>query len=349
MRIGVIGAGAIGGSLAAVLDRAGHEVVVTARGGHLAAIRRDGLRLDGAWGEHAARVEAAETLPGGIGPGRASAFDLVILSTKALDAAVALETNRQGLSGARVLVVQNGLDGLDEVRRLLPDSPATGALAVYAARLIEPGRVTVTTGGEFVLGDGERPSALARELAAVLDAAGAPAAAVSNFVGTQWTKLLINHVNALPAITGLSVQECCAHPELSAVIARSLKESIRVGRMLGVRFAPLQGFTPALVAFLRIAPARLGALVPQRMGARMGPVPNLGSTLQSIRRGVPTEIDALNGAVVARGAALGVPTPVNTLLVELVHRVEQTGEHVGVAELLERVDRVRGAAATPRS
>ena len=53
MRIGVIGAGAVGGAIAALLDRAGHDVVVTARGEHLATIQRDGITLDGAWGEHA--------------------------------------------------------------------------------------------------------------------------------------------------------------------------------------------------------------------------------------------------------------------------------------------------------
>ena len=54
MRIGVLGAGAVGGTLAALLARAGHDVEVTARGAHLEAIRRDGIRLDGGWGEHTA-------------------------------------------------------------------------------------------------------------------------------------------------------------------------------------------------------------------------------------------------------------------------------------------------------
>ena len=63
MRIGIIGAGAIGGTFAALLDAAGHEVVVTARGDHLDAIRTHGLRLEGAYGSHVARVGAAQILP----------------------------------------------------------------------------------------------------------------------------------------------------------------------------------------------------------------------------------------------------------------------------------------------
>ena len=63
VRIGVVGAGAIGGTFAALLDRAGHEVVVTARGDHLDAIRERGLQLRGAWGDHLARIGAAQALP----------------------------------------------------------------------------------------------------------------------------------------------------------------------------------------------------------------------------------------------------------------------------------------------
>ena len=94
MRVGVIGAGAVGGVLAALLDRAGHDVTVTARGDHLAAIRADGLRLDGHWGAHTARVSAAETLPAGL--------DLVIATTKAQDAAAALSANAAEIGRAHV-------------------------------------------------------------------------------------------------------------------------------------------------------------------------------------------------------------------------------------------------------
>ena len=69
----------------------------------------------------------------------------------------------------------------------------------------------------------------------------------------------------------------------------------------------------------------------------MGSRPNPGSTLQSIRRGQPTEIDYLNGAVVQRGAAVGVPTPVSTELVELVHEVEKSGEFIPTAAVIERM------------
>ena len=96
MRIGVIGAGAVGGTLAALLDRAGHTVEVTARGPHLDAIRADGIRMNGGWGEHVARVHAGEVLR------RDPEF--VILATKAQDARVALEANAKPVSSVPLLV-----------------------------------------------------------------------------------------------------------------------------------------------------------------------------------------------------------------------------------------------------
>ena len=82
MRIGVIGAGAVGGTFASLLASRGHEVEVTARGDHLAAIQETGLRLDGGWGEHHAPVAAHPTLR--------ERPELAILATKAQDAATAL-------------------------------------------------------------------------------------------------------------------------------------------------------------------------------------------------------------------------------------------------------------------
>src|SRR5215216_4737207 len=104
MRIAVLGAGAVGGTLAALLARAGHELEVTARGEHLDAIRSAGLQLDGGWGSYRASVAA--------GPELATVPDLAILATKAQDAAGALAGSAAVLEAVPLLVVQNGLGGL---------------------------------------------------------------------------------------------------------------------------------------------------------------------------------------------------------------------------------------------
>jgi len=331
MRIGVIGAGAVGGAIAALLDRAGHEVEVTARGEQLEAIRLDGLRLTGGFGEHLARVPAGERLT--------ARPDLAFVTTKAQDAAGALEAHRELLDGVPLVVAQNGLGGLAVAHRILPASPLVGALARFAASYLEPGIVTVTNAQPTVLGagpgcDDARLDALAAALAPALDLL-----VTRDIVRAQWSKLLINHVNALPAITGRSVQEVVAHPGLRRVMSASLRETVRIARRAGVRFDPFLGIPGPLVGLIGLAPLALVDRIPMTIARGMGEVPNPASTLQSIRRGRLTEIDFINGAVVALATEHGWRAPVNAALVALVHEVEDSGRFLAPDEVLARVPR----------
>jgi 2-dehydropantoate 2-reductase len=334
MRIAVIGAGAVGGTLAALLDRAGHSVEVTARGENLAAIKADGLRLDGGWGEHVARVEAHETLAW-IG---APSPDLVILATKAQDAASALRANHEVIGTAPLLVAQNGLGGLEVARSVLPESPLLGGLALFAASYLEPGRVTVTAPLPLVVGAAVGTSRPVLDQVADVMRGALPVEVTDDIVGAQWTKLLINHVNALPAITGRSVQEVIASPELRRVMTASMRETVRIARQLGIRFGRLQGVNGRLLGAIGSAPLAWGAWFPRMLSGRMGDVPNPGSTLQSIRRGQLTEIDFLNGAVVDAAREGGLEAPVNRQIVDLVHEVERTGAFLTPAEVAARVE-----------
>jgi 2-dehydropantoate 2-reductase len=329
VRIGVIGAGAIGGTIAALLDRVGHLVEVTARGEQLAAIRESGLRLDGGWGAHTARVAAAETLQ--------TRPELAFVCTKAQDAGAAIRANAEVLDGITVVVVQNGLAGLAEAERLLPASDCVGALALYAASYLSPGRVTVTTTANTYLGagDGAAPPA-AVEAARILDAA-MPAYAIDNFTGAQWTKLMVNQINALPAITGRSAQEVLGDRRLRPIVTASLQEATRVGFARGVRYGSIQGLDDRILRFVARAPRWAAQAVPLLMKRRMGSTPNPGSTLQSLRRGQLTEIDYLNGAVVDEARAAGIDAPVNAAITALVHEVEQSGAFLDPATVAERM------------
>jgi len=337
MRVAVIGAGAVGGTLAALLDRAGHDVEVTARGDNLAAIKQHGLRLDGGWGEHTAHVEAHETLAW-IG---APEPDFAILATKAQDAAAALRANREVLGTVPLLVAQNGLGGLEVARSVLPESPLLGGLALFAASYLEPGRVTVTAALPLIVGAALGTSdEVFERVVGVLEEA-IPIEVTHDIVGAQWTKLLINHVNALPAITGLSVQQVIADPGLRQVMTASMRETVRVARRLGVRFGKVQGVNGRVLGAIGSAPLAFGAWFPKTLGSRMGSVPNPGSTLQSIRRGQLTEIDFLNGAVVAAAKQGGVEAPINEQIVALVHEVERTGAFLTPQQVVERVKLTR--------
>lgn len=329
MRIGVIGAGAIGGTIAALLDRVGHLVEVTARGDHLEKIRSSGLHLSGAWGDHVARIQAAETLR--------TEPELVFVCTKAQDSASAIRENRAQLTGIPVVIVQNGLSGLDQARSLLPDSDCVGALALYAASFLSPGSVSVTTASNTYLGAGNgAPPEAAVFATRILDAA-MPAFAVENFTGSQWTKLIVNQINAMPAITGLSAQDTLGDHRLRRIVTASMREATRVGFDAGVHYGSIQGLTNGLLRFIASAPPWAAQIVPLMMRRRMGETPNPGSTLQSIRRGQATEIDYLNGAVVDEAAQLGREAPINAALVELVHEVERTRRFLPAETVAERM------------
>lgn len=321
----MIGTGAVGGTIAALLARAGHEVSVTARGAQLDAIRSSGLQLSGAWGEFTAHVIAGEVLTG--------SPELAFVTTKAQDAAAAMRANADVLAGIPVVIVQNGLGAFPTAKRSLPRSDAIVGLALYATSFLSPGMVTVTTAGPTYLGG----PVIARLYASRILGAVMPVRVTDNLEGAQWTKLIVNHINALPAITGLSAQEVISDARLRRIMTESMREAVRVARAKDIRFERLQGLSDRMLRLLVMLPVSLGQGLPLLMRARLGPTPNPGSTLQSIRRGQLTEIDFLNGAVSSAGAEVGVPTPIETALVEMVHEVERSGEFLTPEAVVARV------------
>lgn len=329
MQVGIIGAGAVGGAIAAMLARAGHSVEVTARGAHLAAIREGGVRLEGAWGDYTAWVDAHETLT--------TTAEVIIVTTKAQDAAAAIEANLAVIDGAPVLVVQNGLDGLGIAEAAATGSDVVGGLAMFAASYLSPGVVTITAPGmTFIGGTREDHDVPARYIANLLREV-MPVHVVQNFAGAQWTKLVVNQINAVPAITGLSAQQVIADRRLARIVAAGMRETVRVGLAEHIHFARLGALSHLRLRAFALVPSAIGAALPRRMAQAMGATPNPGSTLQSIRRGQPSEIDYLSGVVVERGARNGVPTPVTAKLVELVHEVERTGAFIPPDEVARRI------------
>jgi 2-dehydropantoate 2-reductase len=335
VRIAVIGAGAVGGVLAALAARAGHDVIVTARGEHGAAIARDGLELSGAWGLWRARMSVVEAIEPPV--------DLLILATKVHDSLEALRA-AASCAGTPVLVVQNGFGGADAVRDALPGSPVAIGLALFAASLTTPGRVTVTAAAPLVMGGDH--VAVERSLPLLREWMPAEVTVTTDIHGAQWTKLLINQVNALPAITGLSVQDVIAHDGLRRILTRGMVETALVGRALGVRWVQLGSVGAAEVEELLTDDPALAERVPRLLADRMGSVPNPASTLQSIRRGRPTEVDALNGAVADAAGGVRIPAPVNAAMVALVHEVELTGRFLTPDEVVLRVPAENDPART---
>ncbi len=318
MKIAIIGAGAVGSTLGALLARRGQDVTLIGRPAHVAAIRSDGLRVEGHLGEFTIQVKAAETLD--FRP------DLALLTVKTQDVVAAVRDNLTCLTDVPLVTLQNGVRSDELVASLLPQSQLLSAVVRVAATYLSPGRVTVLEQGMLVVGRPVgRRDVQVNQVARVLNQA-VPTHVSDNIQGAHWLKLLVNLNNALPALTNCPMSQVAADPYLSRLGVGLMREGLRVADCAGIR---LEALPQIPVGFIRLI-VRLPIGVVTRMLSAMArridtQSPLLGSTLQSIRRGRPTEIDYLNGEIVKLGQQVGVPTPLNAKVVELVHRVEETG------------------------
>jgi 2-dehydropantoate 2-reductase len=323
----------VGGAIAALLDRAGHSVHAVARGHTLAAVREPGLRLGGAAGEHTSRVS--------VGPRVDDEAEVVLLAVRTFQTERALEEHADAIGDRPVIVTQNGVRGPERAAKALGrDAGVFGLLTTFPASGLGPGRVRLTGLGSMTIAPvlaADAPAAT--RLAHVLNAA-LPTRPADNLPGLLWTKLLLNEVNPLPAITGSSVQYTATHPLLSPILARALEETVAVIDAQRIRPAPVGRLHPAHVTAVR--EGRALDIVRGRLGRMFGVFPNPASTLQSIRRGEPTEIDDLSGEVVRVGHDFGIATPVNAALVSLVEHVTATRRFLPAAELARVVASVTG-------
>lgn len=318
-RIAIIGAGAIGCALGALLARAGQDVTLIGRPSQVAAIRSGGLHVDGVLGTFTIPVAAAEAL--------AFRPDIALLAVKTQDVVTAVEASRALLDGVPIVTLQNGVHSDDMVAGILSPDQIVSAVVSLIATYLTPGTVTIVSPGDLLIGAPFTASDQDVQLAARILNLAIPTAVSQNIRGAHWLKLLINLNNALPAITNMSVQEVYADPYLSQLAIRLLREGLAVVRRAGIALAPLPDVSVGLIRLLGGLPVWLATRITvSNVRRRAADTPVLGSTLQSVRRGRPTEIAYLNGAIVELGGKVGVPTPLNGAVVAMVQRIEQTGQ-----------------------
>jgi 2-dehydropantoate 2-reductase len=306
MRICVVGAGGIGGLLAARLAQSGEDVTVIARGPHLAAIRADGLKLieeDGR--ETVSRVAATDKITD------VSPQDLVVLGMKAHQvSAVVRDLHVLYDAGTAVLTAQNGIPwwyffkhgGPHEGRRLesvdpggviadnLPADRVLASVVYPAAEILRPGVIKHIEGNRFSIAEIDNSkSERATRVSEALQKAGFKAPVVSDVRSEIWTKLWGNlSFNPISALTHATLEDICRYPPTREAAARLMREAQAVGEALGIRFRiPLEK---------RIAGA-------EAVG------PHKTSMLQDIEAGRAIEADALIGSVIELGRIAGVATP----------------------------------------
>jgi 2-dehydropantoate 2-reductase len=294
----VLGAGAIGSLYAAKLA-ARKDVTVIARPDHAAAIERDGLRVVGRE-TFTCRVRAL-TAPPPLEP-----RTLVLLTTKVHGNRAAAETLAGTLrDDTIILCVQNGLHGEAIVKSVVDSSTLVlRAITQCGAVFREPGVVDFKIGGETYIEANPRSA----EIAELMTASGLDGRLCDAIAVEVWRKLIFNCViNPITSITGGEVGSI-ADERLNPIKQLVIGECLRVARADGVTFD---------VDFLE-ALARV-----------FGPSRNTASMRQDLLKGKPTEIDHMNGAVVALGERLGIDCPVNRALVAIIKALEKQGSVVG--------------------
>ncbi|MEW6438096.1 MAG: 2-dehydropantoate 2-reductase [Pseudomonadota bacterium] len=305
MRICVIGAGAIGGLLAARLAHAGEEVSVIARGPHLAAINAEGLRLIEDGQEIVAKVKASNRIAD------VGEQDLVILGMKAHQVA-AVVGDLPAIYGPQtaVLTAQNGIPwwyffkhgGPHEGARLesvdpggiiadnLPIDRVLASVVYPAAEIERPGVIRHIEGYRFSLAeiDGKATERI-EQIAAIFTRAGFKAPVVADIRAELWTKLWGNATfNPISALTHATLEDICRFPLTRTLAEDVMREVKAIGEALGIRFRiPLEK---------RIAGA-------EAVGAHKT------SMLQDVETGRALEADALLGSVIELGRIVNVPSP----------------------------------------
>ncbi|MGU3666344.1 ketopantoate reductase family protein [Methylobacterium sp. A49B] len=296
MNVAVVGAGAVGCYYGFLLARAGHAVTLIGRPALVEAVRADGLVLEGS--EKTASVPVRATVDG---DGVAGA-DLVLVCVKSGDTEAAGAMIAAHLEpSATILSLQNGVDNAERLADLL--GRAVVPVAVYVATAMAgPGRVRHNGRGDLILGASEASD----RIAAALTAAGAPTTVSGRALDALWGKLIMNCAyNALSALTQLPYGRLVQGEGVVAAMTDVVQECVTVAEAAGVSVAP-DIFDSVMALSTAMADQR-------------------SSTAQDLARGRPSEIDHLNGYVVRKGAALGIPTPANRMLHTLVKLVEQKG------------------------
>ena len=318
-RICVIGAGAIGGVVSAMLARQGYPVRLVTKHHDLAArISDQGIQILGVCGNFTQTIPSvarAEQLEG--------KFEYVLIATKANALAqVAKEILSFIHEESRVVSMQNGICE-DILANIVGEQRTVGCVVGWGGTMHEPGKVEMTSGGEFVIGNWKRMQDMPlEELAAILNAV-VPVRITNDILPELYSKMIINAcITTLGVICGLHLGEMLAMKKARNLFIAIIREAIEVARAMELRVAP--GAAGKLDYYKFLAPGFLSNLrrhvTIRVIGLKYRKLKS--SSLQSLKRGRKTEVNNYNGYIARKGKEFNVAAPVNEQLTQMVSEIE---------------------------
>jgi 2-dehydropantoate 2-reductase len=289
VKVAIIGAGAIGGSLAEAAAAAGHDVLLCVR----SAIPRLEVEEAGSVRQVPVRISAD--------PARETPADWVLLATKAQDTRSAAPWLERLTGPASTLVVlQNGIEHEDRVRALVGEAPVVPAIVYIAAERIGPGRVVHHAGNRVIVPQGERGASFAR----LLDGGPIEIRQEADFTTAAWRKLLSN-VAANP-ITALTMRRIgvMREPAIRELARDLLLETAAVGRSAGARLTD-NDVEEMLTMYASLNQEGGSSMLYDRLAGR------------------PLEHEYITGAVVRAAERHGVPVPLNKAILGLLDALNE--------------------------
>ena len=320
MKLAIYGAGSLGTILGAYISRAGVPVdLINRNKAHVEALQSKGAQVVGT-------VQFTQQVMAYTPAEMSGSYDIIFLMTKQQNNAETVKMLKDYLADDGVLVTfQNGLPEM-HIARVLGEERVLGCTVAWGATMQGPGVCELTSSPDalsFSLGAvSQRRSGHFAKVKELLEHMGT-VDVEENFIGTRWSKLLINAAfSGMSAVLGCTFGEAAGPKESRRIVQKLIKECIDVCRVGGIRIEPVQGkdivklldySNPLKRAFaFMIIPIAI------RKHAKLK-----ASMLQDIEKGKLTEVDAINGAVSDYGRMVGCPTPMNDKVVEIIHRIEK--------------------------
>lgn len=346
-RVAVVGAGAVGGYIGGKLAAAGRDVIlIDGWVAHIDRIRREGLRITEPAGSASVRIDALHLSD--VQSLIRKPIDVALVCTKSYDTAWATMMIKPCLSALGCVVsVQNGLNE-EQIAAVVGWDRTLGCIAstisVAAPRPGEVSRARTPGGSSYtVFRVGEvhgRPTPRAARIAELLAAVDS-AKVTTNLWGERWAKLVTNSMHhGILGATGISDHDLMQNTGTRRLAVRCAGEAISVAHALGHQLEPILRMPPAL--WLAASTGNAAALAELEAGwvkwMERSREPHYGSIGHDLAKGRRTEIDYVCGYVAAKGAQIGVPTPTQSALLQLVKRVER-------GEIERRLDNIASLLA----
>jgi 2-dehydropantoate 2-reductase len=336
MKIAVLGAGTVGGWIGGAWASAGLDVTLIGRGAVVEEVNAHGLTLSDGSGDRPTR---AIHLPAGTIACTADvkalkAADLILVTVKSIDTSPAARAiERHARRDAVVISFQNGISNVARLRGTTGGRKVLWGIVPYNVVRLGNGRWHKGVAGELIVQDDE----VTRSIAETVGKRAGAMRLVDNIDAYAWSKLLINLNNAVNALSGLPLREQLKDRDYRAVVAESMEEALSVLKLAGIEPAKMGMVSPQSMPKVLRLPNLLFA--PFLKAQKIDPEAR-SSMADDFAAGRPSEIDYLNGEIVALARKRGRNPPINAAIVQLVKEAEAGVERKWTGkELLARVTR----------